>query len=58
MLIKIKDKPSPYMRGTNLEEIAEVRSPLSNYQTIDDFIKNEEINLDEEHEKDIKVVNA
>lgn len=53
MLIKKKEKPSPLLRGTNLEEIAEVQSPTSNYQTIEDFVKCEEIILDEQHEKDI-----
>jgi|APSaa5957512535_1039671.scaffolds.fasta_scaffold54979_2 hypothetical protein len=56
MLIKKKERPSPLLKGTNLEEIVEIESPTSNYITIEDYVKNEEINLDEEHEKDIKVV--
>ena len=56
MLVKKKNKPAPIIPGTNLEEIEEVKSVDSLYQTIEDYVNGEEILLDEEHEKDIKVV--
>ena len=31
-------------------------SPVSNYQTLDEYVNREEVLLDEEHEKDIKCV--
>ena len=56
MLIKKKSRPAPIVTGTNLAEIEEVKSAISNYVTIEEYVNGEEILLDEEHEKDIKVV--
>ena len=57
MLVKMK--PSRILEinsSKQLPEIKEVASPLSNYQTLDEYVNGEEVLLDEEHEKDIKCV--
>ena len=54
MLVKMKSKKAEAPK--ELEAIQEVASPLSNYQTLDEYVNGEEVLLDEEHEKDIKCV--
>jgi hypothetical protein len=53
MLVKMKSKANI---ATELPAIQEVASPLSNYQTLDEYVNGEEVLLDEEHEKDIRCV--